>query len=336
MLALCWNLVYKADLKFAALLGLGVRISSGSLDLIIIIFVLNSQNFYVFLQMKNKYNMKNLSKIELQKVVTSCSRWADLCRALELKPTGGNYQRVKKIVYDNNIDTSHFSTEPWNKGKKIKTESYYFTDIKNLLIENSPHKNSSKLKKRLFREDIKQKQCEICGLTDTSITLELHHINGDPTDNRLENLQILCPNCHSKTSNFRGKNTRIHKCASELFLSDEEVEQRRQEKLNKRRIPIEQRKNKPVINIKCLWCNKEFKPRSKQTKYCCVECYRADNASNRPSVLELIDKFKQYKTFVGVAKSYNITDNGVRKWCRLYKIPDTSKKMKEFLNQINI
>ena len=52
--------------------------------------------------------------------------------------------------------------------------------------------------------------------------------------------------------------------------------------------------------------------------------------------LELIDKFKQYKTFVGVAKSYNITDNGVRKWCRLYKIPDTSKKMKEFLNQINI
>lgn len=74
MLALCWNLVYKADLKSAALLGLGVRISSGSLDLIIIIFVLNSQNFYVFLQMKNKYNMKNLSKIELQKVVTSCSR----------------------------------------------------------------------------------------------------------------------------------------------------------------------------------------------------------------------------------------------------------------------
>jgi hypothetical protein len=42
--------------------------------LIITIFVLNSQNFYVFLQMKNKYNMKNLSKIELQKVVTSCSR----------------------------------------------------------------------------------------------------------------------------------------------------------------------------------------------------------------------------------------------------------------------
>lgn len=121
-----------------------------------------------------------------------------------------------------------------------------------MLIENSPHKNSNKLKKRLFREGIKQKQCEICGLTDTSITLELHHINGDPTDNRLENLQILCPNCHSKTSNFRGKNTRIYKCASELFLSDEEVEQRRQEKLNKRRIPIEQRKNKPVINIKCL------------------------------------------------------------------------------------
>ena len=279
--------------------------------------------------------MKNLTKTELQKVVQSCSRWADLCRALELKPIGGNYLKVKELIKDNNIDVSHFSSEPWNKGKKIKSESYYYTDLKDLLVENSPHRTSSKLKNRLFKEGLKQERCECCGLVDKTITLELHHINGNPTDNRLENLQILCPNCHSKTSNFRGKNTRIHKNASELILSDEEVEQRRQEKLVKRRVPADQRKIKPLENIKCLHCDKEFKPKEKKTKYCCVECYRAANSSNRPSILELINCFRQHKTFTKVAKVYGISDNGVRKWCRLYKIPDTSNEMRQFLKAWN-
>lgn len=230
-----------------------------------------------------------------------------------MKPIGGNYLKVKELIKDNNIDVSHFSSEPWNKGKKIKSESYYYTDLKDLLVENSPHRTSSKLKNRLFKEGLKQERCECCGLVDKTITLELHHINGNPTDNRLENLQILCPNCHSKTSNFRGKNTRIHKNASELILSDEEVEQRRQEKLVKRRVPADQRKIKPLENIKCLHCDKEFKPKEKKTKYCCVECYRAANSSNRPSILELINSFRQYKTFTKVAKVYGISDNGVRK-----------------------
>lgn len=279
--------------------------------------------------------MKNLTKTELQKVVQSCNRWADLCRALELKPIGGNYRIVKELVRNNDLDTSHFSSEPWNKGKKIKSESYYYTHLKDLLVENSPHRTSNKLKNRLFKEGLKQERCECCGLVDKTITLELHHINGDPTDNRLENLQILCPNCHSKTSNFRGKNTRIHKNASELILSDDEAEQRRHEKLVKRRVPIDQRKIKPLESIKCLHCGKEFKPKEKKTKYCCVECYRAANSSNRPSILELINSFRQYKTFTKVAKVYGISDNGVRKWCRLYKIPDTSNGMRQFLKAWN-
>ena len=279
--------------------------------------------------------MKNFSKEQLQQIVLSCKRWSDLCRAVELKPTGGNYRTVKKLVKDNQIDISHFSTEPWNKGYKIKSESYYYINLKDLLIENSPHRTSSKLKNRLFKEGLKQERCECCGLVDKTITLELHHINGDPTDNRLENLQILCPNCHSKTSNFRGKNTRIHKSASELILSEEEAKQRKQEKLVKRRIHINQRKIKPLENIKCLYCGKEFKPKEKKTKYCCVECYRAANSSNRPSILELINSFMQYKTFTKVAEVYGISDNGVRKWCRLYKIPDTSNEMRQFLKAWN-
>ena len=50
---------------------------------------------------------------------------------------------------------------------------------------------------------LKENKCEVCGCTES---LELHHINGISSDLRLENLQILCPNCHSYTDNWRGKN----------------------------------------------------------------------------------------------------------------------------------
>lgn len=84
--------------------------------------------------------------------------------------------------------------------------------IQQILIENSPHTGSSKLRVRLIKEGLKENKCEICGCTES---LELHHINGNHQDNRLENLQILCANCHRKTDNFRGKGIRAHKAASE-------------------------------------------------------------------------------------------------------------------------
>ncbi len=68
---------------------------------------------------------------------------------------------------------------------------------------------SHKLKKRLLKEGIKQHQCESCGLSEwlsNPIPLEMHHVNGVSTDNALENIQLLCPNCHALTENYRAKN----------------------------------------------------------------------------------------------------------------------------------
>jgi hypothetical protein len=67
------------------------------------------------------------------------------------------------------------------------------------------------MKRRLIAAGIKRNECEKCGISrwrDRSLSLCLHHINGDRHDNRLENLQLLCPNCHSQTPNFGSKNKR--------------------------------------------------------------------------------------------------------------------------------
>jgi len=67
------------------------------------------------------------------------------------------------------------------------------------------------LKRRLLNEGLKRNRCELCGITEwlgQPLSMALHHVNGDGRDNRLENLQLLCPNCHSQTENFSGKGRR--------------------------------------------------------------------------------------------------------------------------------
>lgn len=84
------------------------------------------------------------------------------------------------------------------------------TPIEELLVADT-YRGRYNLKLRLLREGLKQNRCERCGLTEwcnQPLTLALHHINGKRNDNRLENLQLLCPNCHSQTRNFAGRNGR--------------------------------------------------------------------------------------------------------------------------------
>ena len=71
--------------------------------------------------------------------------------------------------------------------------------------------NRFHLKRRLLAAGLKKHLCEGCGIREwlgKPLSLALHHVNGDRHDNRLENLQLLCPNCHSQTPNFSGRNKR--------------------------------------------------------------------------------------------------------------------------------
>jgi len=135
----------------------------------------------------------------------------EVLKKLILKPTGGNYKQLHSYFKELKIDTSHFLGGAYLRGKShdwgVKIPIEY------ILIENSLYKDTNKLRKRLIKEGILGAVCGVCQL-DTwlgrPISLELDHINGINTDNRITNLRIICPNCHAQTSNYRGKNKGKH------------------------------------------------------------------------------------------------------------------------------
>ena len=99
--------------------------------------------------------------------------------------------------------------KPNQSGKGIKKKSIKKIKTIDILNGKYPDYQTKKLKDRLFNENIKERKCECCGLkmwNNLPIPLELHHIDGNRYNHKLENLQILCPNCHSQTETFRGKN----------------------------------------------------------------------------------------------------------------------------------
>ncbi|HSW37500.1 MAG TPA: HNH endonuclease [Candidatus Saccharimonadales bacterium] len=130
---------------------------------------------------------------------------------LGLIPAGGNYQQVKRRIAELTLDITHFTGMGWNTGVRKRT-MVPALPIEELLVENSLAQ-SYKLKNRLFLLGLKEAKCELCGWAERSpdgrIPVELDHINGTHSDNRLENLRILCPNCHSLQPTHRGKNKRV-------------------------------------------------------------------------------------------------------------------------------
>ncbi|SEP56405.1 HNH endonuclease signature motif containing protein [Neolewinella agarilytica] len=146
------------------------------------------------------------TKQELQAAVTASFSIAQVCRMLQIKAAGGNYTTLKQKFKDWNIDTSHFRGQGWNVGLKFKPNPK--KPLSEIMVKNSSYQ-PYKLKRRLLKEKIKKRVCESCKNTkwlSEEIPLELHHVNGDRHDNRLVNLQFLCPNCHALTDNYRGRN----------------------------------------------------------------------------------------------------------------------------------
>lgn len=132
---------------------------------------------------------------------------AGVCRRIGLKPYGGNYRTIYKAIKTYNLDISHFTGQGWNVGERFNPVIKKIP-LEKVLVKNSTY-NSYNLKPRLISSGLKEYKCEKCNLSKwlgNPIPLELHHIDGDNTNNELSNLQLLCPNCHAQTDNYRGKN----------------------------------------------------------------------------------------------------------------------------------
>lgn len=145
---------------------------------------------------------------ELEEAVRQSSSVRAVLIALRLIPAGGNYAQVNRRIAELGLDRAHFTGKGWNTGWKFDPRRPRQT-LEEILVENSNFQ-SHKLKNILFSKGIKEPLCELCGWAEKSndgrIPVELDHINGVHSDNRLENLRILCPNCHSLQPTHRGRN----------------------------------------------------------------------------------------------------------------------------------
>ncbi len=156
--------------------------------------------------MSKKSILSLYTKKELQCIVNKSNSYSDVCRFIGITITGYQYKQLKKVLKKFNINIDHFD--------KSKYHQFIEIPLRNILVEHSVYCRKN-LKKRLINNNLLENKCNNCGLSNEwnnkPLILQLDHINGISDDNRLENLRLLCPNCHSQTDTFSGRKTR-NKC----------------------------------------------------------------------------------------------------------------------------
>ena len=228
------------------------------------------------------------------KVVNEEPTAARACKRLGMKFTTFKRYAEKLGVYKTNM------------GKK-GVESLLPEDVLIKLQNENKRVRGKKIKDILFTLGIKEEKCEKCGLmywNGKPLSLELHHKDGNPYNNSLENFEILCPNCHSQTENFRG---RISKKEEKEMMWIETSNKTKSNSLPK------------VTSDKfCKRCGKNLT--TKQKSFCSHKCMAEWNAQNVPTKEELIELKEKYKSNVRIGKAKGVSDNAVKKWFKKYNL----------------
>ena len=164
---------------------------------------------------------------------------------------------------------------------------------------------SDRIRHYLF--DKYESKCSKCGWTDVNpftntIPLEVHHINGKYDDNREENLELICPNCHALTEH--------HKSAS------------------KNGRPGRKKYYLPNKTNKCIDCGKLITNEAIRCKTCDGR-FRKANKETRVSREELKKLIRKH-SFLAIGKIFGVTDNAIRKWCRNFNLPYRSSEIKSY------
>ena len=157
---------------------------------------------------KNSGLAYKLSDEQFVDIVLSSSSCATAMRKLGFTCIGGNARdSVKRRISELNVDISHWDDQTKNAHAAILTahDKYFAKD--------TPH-SGGHIRERVLKYNLIPYKCAVCNNMGSwlgrSLRLQVDHINGDHNDNRLENLRFLCPNCHTQTDTFAGKNVKYN------------------------------------------------------------------------------------------------------------------------------
>jgi hypothetical protein len=228
---------------------------------------------------------------------------AEALRLLGLRPAGGNHLTLKKLIARLGLSVEHF--DPcW--AQHAQRPPRPATPLELILVAHSTY-DRNHLKRRLYDAGLKSRVCELCGQGEQwrgrPMAMILDHINGVPTDNRLENLQIVCPNCAATLDTHCGRKNR--------------------------------RDRKPRG---CVWCGRQFIPKYTAHRYCSPACGRHSKGPReprperrkveRPSYEQLVADVASM-SFLAVGRKYGVSDKAVRKWIRWYEYERETEERNE-------
>lgn len=167
--------------------------------------------------------LKKLTLEEIESAIKNSKSSAEACRILNLSDNGGMTSRFRRLALKHNLDLSHWTGQLWSKGKTC------LDDLRIRGIDESDiFSTESKVSPGWVRRVLKSKnlieykcKCGNSGIWNGEpMDLQLDHINGKRNDHRLENLRWMCPNCHSQTTTFCGRNKSSAKKVSDEELAD--------------------------------------------------------------------------------------------------------------------
>ncbi len=228
---------------------------------------------------------------DLREAVTVSLSLTETLRNLGYCHTGGNPSTIKKYIAKWGIDTSHFNPD-FFRHRGLRTAPRPLDEV---LVKRSTYSRAN-LKRRLYDEGLKQRECEICGQDESwqgnKISLILDHVNGTRDDNRLENLRIVCPNCAATLSTHCGRALK-----------------------------------RPPVHSICPCCEIEFLRRQARQRYCSRSCGQTaawtagrtrTRKVDRPPYEQLMAEIEA-TSYLAVGRRYGVSDNAIRKWVLAYE-----------------